>query len=141
MSGEANRGGGYGDRYMRRRGKQIACLLVAATLALPAAAFGQSAGDEQYDDPFAPEEQTGGGGSQPEPTPEPEPEAPVAPATPSAEPAQAPAPSSDGGGDEGGGGQLPYTGADSALLALAGGTLLVSGLALRRRTRPSADRA
>ncbi len=124
---------------MRRRGKQIACLVVAATFALPAAASGQSAGDEQYDDPFAPEEQTGGGGSQPEPAPEPE--APAAPAAPSAEPAQAPAPSPDGGGDEGGSGQLPYTGADSGLLALAGGTLVVSGLALRRRTRPRADRA
>jgi LPXTG-motif cell wall-anchored protein len=138
MSGEANRGGGYGDRYMRRRGKQISCLLVAATLALPAAAFGQSAGDEQYDDPFAPEEQTGGGS---QPAPEPEPEAPAAPSTPAAEPAQAPAPSSDGGGGESGSGQLPYTGADSGLLALAGGTLVLSGLALRRRTRPRADRA
>lgn len=123
---------------MRRRGKPVACLLVAATFVSPAAALGQSAGDEQYEDPFAPtEEQEGGGGSQePEPAPTPEPEAPApsAPSTPSAEPAQAPAPATSEP-------QLPYTGADSGLLALAGGTLVISGLALRRRTRPSADRA
>ena len=40
---------------MRRRAHRTACLLAAVALALPGAAWGQSAGDEQYEDPFAPE--------------------------------------------------------------------------------------
>jgi LPXTG-motif cell wall-anchored protein len=127
---------------MRSRGQGIACLLAAATLALSSAplalssaAFAQGAGDEQYQDPFGDEGsgQTGGGeGSAPEPSAP----APAAPA-----PAPAPAPAAQPAGQSTqsppagtGGDQLPYTGAEPGLLALAGAALLASGLALRRRS-------
>ena len=102
----------------------LAALMLA--LALPAAALAQGAGDEQYQDPF-------GGQSTPTPTATPAPtQAPAAPVqsqapAPTATPApSAPAPSS------GSRRQLPYTGADAGLLALAGAALLGAGFALRR---------
>lgn len=118
-------------RSMRRAPHRIACLLAAAALAFPGAAWAQSAGDDQYEDPFAPQPgQTGGGGSQgeepaaePEPAPEPAP-APAAP-EPAATAAQTP---TDGE-------QLPRTGADGGLVALAGAVMLAGGIALRMRTR------
>jgi LPXTG-motif cell wall-anchored protein len=116
---------------MRSRGQGIACLLAAATLALSSAplalssaAFAQGAGDEQYQDPFGDEGsgQTGGGeGSAPEPS------APAPAAQPAGQSTQSP-PAGTGGD------QLPYTGAEPGLLALAGAALLASGLALRRRS-------
>jgi hypothetical protein len=105
----------------------LAALMLA--LALPAAALAQGAGDEQYQDPFGDEQ------SQPTPTATPapaqppatpsQPAAPAATATPAPQTAPAPAPAS-------GGRQLPYSGADAGLLALAGAALLGAGLALRR---------
>jgi hypothetical protein len=108
-----------------------ALMLVAAMLALPAAAFAQSAGDEQYTDPF----QGGGNGGQaeqpaqeqPEPAPAPPPEQPAGqvPAeedAPAAEPAQTTSPT------------LPRTGAPVVLLAAAGYALLLAGIAIRRQT-------
>lgn len=126
---------------MRRTGHRIAWLLAAAALALPAAAWGQSAGDEQYEDPFAGEDQ-----EQPEPTPTPAASTPDPGVTQSAQPAPAPtattAPTvttaqSSPAAQE----QLPRSGADEGLVALAGGVLLASGLALRRRTRRPGGRA
>ena len=109
---------------------RIAALAVAGLLAAPAAAVGQSAGDDQYQDPFAGEDQSQ---SQPDPEPaEPQPEpAPADPAAPAAEapaaaPAQAPA---------GQPAQLPYTGFDAGLIVLAGAVLLAGGVALRLRVR------
>ena len=100
---------------------------LALFLAAPAAALAQGAGDEQYSDPFGSGQNDD---SQEEAQPEPEP-APSEPAQPAPAPdpeatasQQAPAPRE----------QLPYTGADEGLVALAGGMLLASGLALRRRT-------
>jgi LPXTG-motif cell wall-anchored protein len=112
---------------------RLVYLLVCVTLLVPEAAFGQSAGDEQYEDPFAPEpaqnegndrggaqeEEPVGGGTSQEPDP-----APAAP-----EPA-ATAAESPNGGD-----QLPRTGADEGLVALAGAVMLAGGIALRVRTR------
>jgi hypothetical protein len=105
----------------------LAALMLA--LALPAAALAQGAGDEQYQDPFGDEQ------SQPTPTATPvpaqapttpsQPAAPAPTATPAPQSAPAPAPPS-------GGRQLPYSGADAGLLALAGAVLLAAGLALRR---------
>ena len=102
----------------------LATLMLA--LALPAAALAQGAGDEQYQDPF-------GGQSTPTPTATPAPtQAPAAPAqsqapAPTATPApSAPAPPS------GSRRQLPYTGVDAGLVALAGAALLGAGFALRR---------
>jgi LPXTG-motif cell wall-anchored protein len=121
---------------MRRRPHRIACLLAAAALALPATAWGQSAGDEQYEDPFAPapgqtdqEGSTGGGdtgssdggssgGGTVEPAPTAAPE--VAPAAP-------PATTTTTAAEQ----ELPRTGADAGLLALAGAVLLAGGVALR----------
>jgi LPXTG-motif cell wall-anchored protein len=117
-------------------GDRLARLMVAArtlvalaalllSLALPAAATAQGAGDEQYQDPFGDEQ------SQQEPAPTPEPAEPAPAAPPAAAPAQSappPAATPAQSGD-----QLPYTGADAGLLALAGAVLLSAGIALRRR--------
>jgi LPXTG-motif cell wall-anchored protein len=136
---------------MRRRGKQLGCVLLAAALAFPAAAFGQSAGDEQYQDPFAPSEEEANPEPAPaqpaqdptSPAPAPEP-APAQPAQDPTTPAPAPVsqPSQPAAAAEGAGREpLPYTGADEGLVALAGGVLLASGLALRRRTCRRGGRA
>jgi hypothetical protein len=108
-------------------------LAVAAFLAVPGAALAQSAGDEQYVDPFQ------GGDEQPAPAPQEEPQA--APAAPEpAAPAPA-APPADTGED----GQvvaepaqtdaptLPRTGLPVVLVFSAGYALLLAGVALRRR--------
>ena len=109
--------------------RKLAVVLAATLVALPGgAAFGQSAGDEQYADPFddpparseGPERVAG------------------APATPPAQPgasaergsasqAQAPAQARA---------QLPRTGYDVPLLFVAGAVLLLSGVSVRRVTRP-----
>jgi len=107
-----------------------ALLTVAALLALPAAALAQSAGDEQYVDPFQ------GGQEQPAQPPQEAPAAPTepapaepapaAPATPSATgdvtaaPAQTEAPT------------LPRTGLPVVLILSAGYMLMLAGVALRR---------
>jgi LPXTG-motif cell wall-anchored protein len=125
---------------MRSRSHRIACLLAVLSLASPAAALGQSAGDEQYQDPFAPEpgqtdesDSTGGGGSggseddgtaqdpAPAPAPSAAQDAPAAPAAATTE-------------------QLPRTGADEGLVALAGAVLLIGGVALRVRVSEPAPR-
>jgi LPXTG-motif cell wall-anchored protein len=134
---------------MRSRARRITCLLAAAALALPAAAWAQSAGDDQYQDPFAPGAgQTDGGGNgtdgssgsdggdEPSAQPAPEPAAP-APATPEPATPGTPAPVAPAASAQ----ELPLTGADERLVALAGTVLLVSGLALRRRSRSYAGRA
>jgi pyruvate dehydrogenase E2 component (dihydrolipoamide acetyltransferase) len=115
--------------------------VLAAVLALVAAgpvapsAFAQSAGDDQYEDPFAGEDQepSQGGGEEPAATatpapapaePAPEPAAEATPATPAAEPA----PSSQQP-------ELPRTGLDAAAILAIGAVLLGSGIALRVRLR------
>ena len=116
---------------MQGRRQRIACLLAAGVLALPATAWGQSAGDDQYEDPFAGEEQAGGNDSEPEPAPEAE-----APA-PAPEPAAAPAQTAQAPNGEP---ELPRTGADAGLLALGGTLLLAGGVALRVRLSEPAPR-
>jgi LPXTG-motif cell wall-anchored protein len=113
---------------MGSRPHQIACLLAAAALALPATAWGQSAGDEQYADPFAPETGQGGdGGSEEQAAPEPAPAPAPPPAT--ATQSQPPAAPAQPAAQQ----QLPRTGADAGLLALSGTLLLAGGVALRVR--------
>jgi LPXTG-motif cell wall-anchored protein len=106
-------------------------MAVAAVLfaLLPAAAAAQSAGDEQYEDPLAGQQES----EQPQPTATP---APAAPA-PDADSAQAPAPAAAPAGPapSAGAAQLPRTGEDPLLAALAGAFLLASGAALRLRLR------
>jgi LPXTG-motif cell wall-anchored protein len=113
--------------------RRLAALATALALALPGAAFGQSAGDEQYQDPFAgdDQEQSGGGsGNAPAPTA-------TAVPTPAPEAGTAATPSAGGSASSGGGGRhvLPYTGADAGALLLAGAVLLGGGVALRVRLR------
>jgi LPXTG-motif cell wall-anchored protein len=111
---------------------RLAVLVAAALLAAPAPALGQSAGDEQYEDPFAGEEQ-----SQPEPTatpapaaPAPEPETAAPEPVPEAGSTTAPAPAATQAQA-----QLPRTGLDAAPILAAGVLLLGGGIALRVRLR------
>jgi LPXTG-motif cell wall-anchored protein len=109
---------------------RLATVLAALlfVLAAPAAALGQGAGDDQYSDPFGSGQTDEEGSSQddePEPAaPEPEPAAP-APAPTAASAQETPEPRQ----------QLPYTGADEGLVALAGVLMLAGGIALRLRLR------
>jgi hypothetical protein len=104
--------------------RRIAALLLAVSLlALPTAAMAQSAGDEQYSDPFGQTDQPNG--SQEDPAPEPD--AAPAPATPAA-PAEQAVTSQEAVAPT-----LPATGLPVFLLASAGAMLLASGAALRRR--------
>jgi hypothetical protein len=107
-----------------------ALLVVAALLAVPGAALAQSAGDEQYVDPFQ------GGEEQPAPAPQEVPATPAAPAEP------APAAPSSGAAQGGqvtaepsqtGAPTLPRTGMPAVLVLSAGYALLLAGVALRRR--------
>jgi LPXTG-motif cell wall-anchored protein len=130
-------------RAMPGSRRRLAALVAAGLLAAPAPALGQSAGDEQYEDPFAgehQEQQSGGsggavedGGGSTEPA-APEPVAP-APAATGQEPAPA---SAESGTAPTAQPQLPNTGADAGAVLLAGSVLLAGGIALRLRLR---DRA
>jgi hypothetical protein len=112
---------------------RLAALLVALALLAPASAFAQSAGDEQYADPFGDnQEQSNDQGSTPSTAPpttsaQAAPTATPAPATsaPTATTAQAPP----------AGAQLPRTGGDPITPAVAGFWLLLGGVALRARVR------
>jgi hypothetical protein len=95
------------------------------SLALPAGAYAQGAGDDQYSDPF-------GADATPTATPKPAATATPAPAQPAATPAPAtgakatPTPAAS---------TLPYTGVDAWPLALGGVLLLGAGVTLRARLR------
>jgi LPXTG-motif cell wall-anchored protein len=110
---------------MRRR--LIAALAAFALLAVPAGALAQSAGDEQYSDPFGntnePTQNDGTSNGSPDPAAQGQ-----APAT---ESASAPA-----GADPGSGSALPHTGFPAALSALLGALLLCAGVSVRRRAQP-----
>jgi hypothetical protein len=103
--------------------KRLFALLLAVSLfAVPSTALAQSAGDEQYNDPFGEVDEPSGSQEQRAPAPEPAP-APDAPAA------------SEGAvaSQQASGPTLPITGAPVLLLASAGAMLLASGAALRRR--------
>jgi LPXTG-motif cell wall-anchored protein len=111
--------------------RRLATMLAALVLSLaaPAAALAQGAGDDQYSDPFG-SGQNDDSGEQEQPEPEPTPE----PAAPAPEPAPAPA-ATESQQEPSGQEQLPYTGADEGLVALAGVMMLAGGIALRWRLR------
>ena len=121
--------------------RRLAALVATGLLAAPAHALGQSAGDDQYEDPFAGEQQgqSEGGGSEEEPSapaaPTPEPAAPGSTAL-DAEPELQPAPES--GPVPASQPQLPRTGADTGGIVVAGALLLAGGVALRLRLRERA---
>jgi LPXTG-motif cell wall-anchored protein len=107
---------------------------LALSLAVPAAALAQGAGDDQYSDPFgsgqSDDSGSDDGGSE-------EPEA-SEPDSSSDQPAPAPAPAPEATASQqepAGQDQLPYTGADEGLVALAGVVMLAGGVALRLRLR------
>ena len=112
-----------------RRIAATLCLVVG--LAAPAPALAQSPGDEQYEDPFAGEEQQQ---SEPQATATPAPAAPAQQA-PAAEPAPAqPAPATAPAQAA----QLPRTGWDAAIPGGLGFLFVSAGVALRARVRRDA---
>ena len=124
-------------------------VLLALVLALPTAAFGQGAGDEQYQDPFGDEQAqkdgggNGGGGgggdanaaqdddglSDEPPVGGDEPAPP--PEDPAEDPAEHPAGEGTAPGDEP---ALPNTGSDPRAIAFLGLLFLLVGVGLRLRT-------
>jgi hypothetical protein len=116
--------------------RRLAALIAVLALAAPASSAAQSAGDDQYEDPFAGEnggsapsrQQPAPAAAAPESEPAPQPAAPAAQAAPAApQPAvSAAAPART---------QLPYTGRDAAPALIAGTLLLAGGVALRLRLR------
>jgi LPXTG-motif cell wall-anchored protein len=109
-----------------RRSFSIAAVVLAMA---PAGAAAQSAGDEQYEDPF--------GNQQAQATPAPAAPAqapattPPAPGTPAPAAPTRPAPT----GAQAAPVQLPRTGGDTRLPAVLGLVLLSAGVALRARAR------
>jgi hypothetical protein len=118
-----------------RRPQALAVLALLTALVVPSAAFGQSAGDEQYTDPFGgdePQQQ-----EQPPQEQQPEPQQAEAP-TGTAEQPAAPAAPSDGGGEVAAPAQatdpsLPVTGLPALALLAVGAGMLAAGLVVRRR--------
>jgi hypothetical protein len=102
-------------------------LALLAALVVPSAAVGQSAGDEQYSDPFGEDQQEQQPASQQPETPAQPVEQPAetAPASGSGEEAAAPAQSSDP--------SLPVTGVPALTLLALGAGMLATGLLVRRR--------
>jgi LPXTG-motif cell wall-anchored protein len=97
---------------------------------VPAAASAQSAGDEQYEDPFGDEQPQSQATPAPTQAPAAEPaQAPTTPA-PTAPTQSATTPSAQA--------QLPRTGGDAWLPALLGLVLLSAGVALRAHARRTA---
>ena len=115
---------------MRRR-RSIPALACALALALPSAALAQSAGDDQYQDPFSGQSPSssqpkqapsgGGGNSQVSPQAQSSPSTATTAATPTQGAAQ--------------GETLPRTGFPAFLPLAYGLVLLLSGAALRRGAR------
>jgi LPXTG-motif cell wall-anchored protein len=108
--------------------RRIAALAAALSLALPAGALAQGAGDNQYQDPFAGEGSGsgsgGGGGGGGEGTSG---NGSLSNSPPSGQQlaSQRSTPS----------GELPRTGADPGLVALLGAGLILTGAGLRVRVR------
>jgi hypothetical protein len=109
---------------------------------LPAAGWAQSAGDNQYTDPFGAEQPSGsggggssGGGSQGSGSAEPR--LGQEQATPTAQTETASDQPSSGSV---GGVQLPRTGVDSGVVALIGVLMLVGGLTIRLAVVPAVGR-
>jgi hypothetical protein len=103
----------------------VTLLLAAFLLALPSAALAQSAGDEQYADPFdQPQQEPTGSQEEPAPAQEPAPAPAESSQTAAAPQAEVEATASQ---------TLPATGLLVALLACAGGLLLCGGTMLRLR--------
>ena len=113
---------------MPARSQALIVLALVAALVLPSAAFGQSAGDEQYSDPFGEDQQQEQqpASQQPETPAQPvEQPTETAPSSGSGEEAAAPTQSSDP--------SLPVTGLPALMLLALGAGMLATGLLVRRR--------
>jgi hypothetical protein len=109
------------------RGWRRSLALAGTLLALlPAAAAAQSAGDEQYADPFA---------SEQKPTPTPAAQAPAAAAAPAQATPAPGAPAATTGSAQAA--ELPRTGWDAGVPGVLGLVLMSAGVALRARVRRS----
>jgi hypothetical protein len=126
-------------RLVQKHRRLLTLAALATLLALPSSALGQSAGDEQYTDPFGQEDPAA---QQQEPAPAPEQPAEPAPTQP-AEPAPGgngtvePAPSAETAptteAAQDGSATLPRTGAPVFLFGAIGYALLLAGIAIRRK--------
>lgn len=127
------------------RFRALALLLASFLLVLPAAALAQSAGDDQYSDPFAEGSPPSGGGDS---------SAPGGGGSGNHELAQTPNSGSGGNGDgtapsstsqssprSPGDGSLPRTGLSAWMLAVMGGLMLLAGAMLRLGIQPLRARA
>lgn len=116
--------------------RRIAALAATLALIAPASAFAQSAGDEQYQDPFGGDEQSQDDSSQDPDTPTSSDDAGSGTTTPTQTPAPTGAePSASAAQASPAAEQLPRTGGDVVLPAVAGFWLLLGGVALRARVR------
>jgi LPXTG-motif cell wall-anchored protein len=110
--------------------RALTSILVALLLALvPACAFANGAGDDQYQDPLTAPSAPKKPKNKPAPAATPAPATSTAPAATTAPAASAaPAPAAAPAGE------LPRTGAPTDLLGLTGAVMLGAGVVLRRRT-------
>ena len=111
-----------------RRTVSVAASMLAL---LPASAAAQSAGDEQYEDPFGEEQSQATPTATPAPAQPPSPRSPRPrsrlPPSPRPAPAPAAAPAQAA--------QLPRTGSDAVLPGVLGLILVAAGVALRAHVR------
>jgi LPXTG-motif cell wall-anchored protein len=121
--------------------KRLSAAAIALALAAPSSALAQSAGDDQYEDPF---------GDQAPPSATPEPSQPASPATgsedaPAAPEAAAPAPSEPAPAAPAAAPaaqvELPRTGAETWLQGAGGLLLVIGGSVLRLRLGHAGRRA
>ena len=112
---------------VRARPQALLILVLLIALVVPSAALAQSAGDEQYSDPFGEDQQQEQqpASQQPDTPAEPLEQAEPVPSDGSGEQAAAPAQSSDP--------SLPVTGLPALTLLALGAGMLATGLFMRRR--------
>src|SRR3954453_5261304 len=119
--------------------RALALFGVLILLLLPAVALAQSAGDEQYSDPFGDKSPSSGSAPSPAPTAQ----VPNTPPTPDSgsQLASDPSTASTSTGDSSSSGSLPRTGFRAWLLGLTGGRLPLAGPLLRIAAQPLRVRA
>src|SRR3954453_1880523 len=118
------------------RFRALALFAALILLLLPAVALAQSAGDEQYSDPFGDKAPSSGSAPSPAPTaqaPNPSPTTDSGSQLASDPPAGSSASSNSSSASSG---SLPNTGLRARRLALMGGLMLLAGACLRAVIRP-----